>query len=192
MGLLFTAASPLAGRVKPRPLSVWPMNPVRSALQISRVFVAALLVGACQAATPSVVEYELFRPVLISPLGVSKDRLAILTKSEIDDVARARGVLGEFFRRLEKPSGNPLELLTPQYAHEKPSRLAPRTALVADETNVMEVGLTDFKFLKPESLELRFYALIMAEGTLAVGEGKAELSKLSGSWKIALVQVGGK
>jgi hypothetical protein len=91
---------------------------------------------------------------------------------------------------LEKPSGNPLELLTPTYAHEKPSRLAIRSALIADETSVMEVGLTDFRVLKPGSLELNFYALIMTEGTLAVGEGKAELNKINGTWKIAHVQVG--
>lgn len=166
------------------------MNISRALLQISCVGVAALRFALCHAETPSDFQNEFFRPVLISPVGISQDRLARLTRTDISDLTSARHVLGEFFQRLESPSGNPLQLVTPQYAHEASSRLAMRTALIADETSVVEVGLTDFKFVKPDSLELRFYALVTTEGTFSVGEGKAELSKLGPTWKIAHVQVG--
>ncbi len=141
------------------------MNVLRAVFWIGCLCASALLLAVSQAASSSAFPEEFFRPVLVSPLGVSQDRLAGLTNEEISDLTTARRVLGEFFRRLEKSSGNPLELLTPEYAHEKPSRLAIRTALIADESSVMEIGLTDFRVLKADSLELRFYALIMTEGS---------------------------
>jgi hypothetical protein len=164
------------------------MSLLRTLLQIGAV---GFFFALCQAATPAAFEDQFFEPVRVSPLGVSPDILTRLTPEEMNDLTHARQVLGAFFRRLERPSGNPLELITPQYAHEKPNRLAIRKALIADETSVLEVGLTDFKVLNPNSLELRFYALITTEGTLAVGEGKAELNRLSGTWKIAHIEVEG-
>ena len=71
-------------------------------------------------------------------------------------------------------------------------RLFVDQALVADETTILEVAVSDFqRSAGGESLELSYYVVVMAEGTLAVSEGKADFTKVDASWRISKITAGG-
>jgi hypothetical protein len=132
------------------------------------------------------------QPIVVSELGVGQDRLAPLGAAQLSDLLDARAVLGDFFKNLEEPKGSIKRDVTPDFAKATPTRLATRKALVADETTILEVAVSDFQFhAEGKSLELSYYVIVMAEGTLAVSEGKADLMKVDdSSWRISKITAG--
>jgi hypothetical protein len=132
------------------------------------------------------------QPIVVSELGIGKDRLAPLGATQMSDLLEARTVLGDFFKNLEDPKGSIERYVTPAFAKATPTRLATRKALVADETTILEVAVSDFQLSTGgKSLELSYYVVVMAEGTLAVSEGKADFSKVDASWRISKITAGG-
>jgi len=128
------------------------------------------------------------QPFVVSELGMGVDRLAPLGPAQMTDVLDAKAALGRFFKSLEDPKGSIERFVTPAFAKAKPSRLAVRQALVADETTILEMAVFDFQFLSDKkSLELRFYVVVMTEGTFEVSEGRAEMSKLDSYWRVSKI-----
>lgn len=128
------------------------------------------------------------QPIVVSELGIGEDRLAPLAATQLSDLLDARAVLGDFFKNLENPKGSVQRYVTAAFAKATPTRLATRKALVADETTILEVAVSDFQLRADgKSMELSYYVVVMAEGTLAVSEGKADLTKVDASWRISKI-----
>lgn len=131
------------------------------------------------------------QPMLVSELGIGEDRVAALGPAQMSDLLEARAVLGDFFKNLEDPKGSVKRYVTTEFAKATPTRLATRKALVADETTILEVAVFDFQLLAGgKSLELSYYVVVMAEGALAVSEGKADLTKVEVLWRISKITAG--
>jgi len=152
----------------------------------------AILLCGCNACAqePSAEAFskELLEPIEISTISIQSERLTQLSPSQRASLARARTILGEFFRSLERIEGNPRQFMTDQYARQG-DRQSIRRALVADETTVSQIRVNDFSLIGEDTLELSFYATVFSEGTYSVGEARATLRKVGEGWRVDSVEI---
>lgn len=131
-------------------------------------------------------EKRLYQPITISTLGVGADRFRALSTTRRKDLLDARVVVVHFFQHLERRDGNPSRHLI-QGQNTRP-REEIRRSLVADETTVLQMGVSDFKFDETgKRLNLGVYLLLFSEGMLVANEVNAVMEKQSGVWKISQV-----
>jgi len=147
--------------------------------------------NAC-AQEPSVEAFrnELLEPIEISRLTIWSDRLTPLSPSQRDSLLRARAVLGEFFKSLDRIDSDPRQFMTDEYARRMGDGQSIHQALVGYETTVSQIRVTDFSLLgevharREDALELSFYAMVFSTGTYVVGEARATLRKVGEAWRV--------
>jgi hypothetical protein len=132
---------------------------------------------------------ELLEPIEISAISIQGERLTELSPSQRESLVRARVVLGEFFRSLERIDGNPRQFMTDEYARQTGDRQSIRQALVAYETTVLQIRVTDFSLVGGDALELSFYATVFSEGTFLVSEARATLRRVGETWRVDAVEI---
>jgi hypothetical protein len=131
-------------------------------------------------------EKRLYQPAAVSTLGIGTDRYRALSTTSKKDLLDARVVVDRFFQALERGDGKPSQYLV--QAQSSKSREEIRKSLVADETTILQVGVSDFKFDEAgKRLNLSIYLLLFSEGTLVANEAVAVLEKRSGVWRILQV-----
>jgi hypothetical protein len=153
----------------------------------------AILLSGCNAcAQETSVEAfgdELLEPIEISAMSIQSERLTGLSPRQRESLVRARAVLGEFFKSLERIDGNPRQFMTDKYARQTSDRQSLRQTLVAYETTVLQVRVTDFSVMSEDTLDLSFYATVFSEGTFLVGEAHATLRKVGEVWRVDAVEI---
>lgn len=106
-------------------------------------------------------------------------------------VLAAKEVIGKFFRSLGG-ADDPLRYMTPAYV-KNAGNVSLRTKLVGGETQLLEVGVTDFTIESSNSsIEFKIYVLSFSEGSLTLNECLMTLDRLSDRWAIAKVCEPGK
>jgi hypothetical protein len=134
---------------------------------------------------PKAFENSFFEPMVVSSLGIPLEQLVNLHEDEIKDLQGAKLVLMNFFKNLELPDGEPSNFMASSFMKNSSDRISVRKALVEDETTILQIALLDFHFSADhKSLALGYYAVMMAEGSIVVGEGNAALKKINSTWKI--------
>lgn len=135
--------------------------------------------------TDSSFTLTFFEPMVISSLGVRPERIAQLGRAEVQALTAARSTLGEFFKSVEDPKGNPLQFMTPAYIARKPDRVAVIGSLTQPEWTILQIGVTDYQLaVDGTSVDLSFYWLQQGEGLFEVGKAKAVLRKTGTAWKV--------
>ncbi len=136
--------------------------------------------------TQSEFERRLYQPAAVSTLGIGDDRFKALSTTRRKDLLDARVVVVRFFQALERGDGNPSKYLI--QAQSSKSREEIRKSLVADETTILQIGVSDFKFDETgKKLNFTVYFLLFSEGMLVANEAIAVLEKASGLWRISQV-----
>jgi len=153
-------------------------------------FTLALWTHALPAETSAAFETRVLEPMMISSIQLNPDKVGRLRKSDRADLESARGTLSRFFKLMEDPDGVPQKCMTPSFVRVHPDRIGLRRALVADETTVLQIAMLDFEFSGGgKALEFSFYAVVMPEGSVDVGEGTAKLEKTNEGWKLSSVGI---
>lgn len=131
-------------------------------------------------------ETKLFRPANISSLGIDRDQVKRLDARQRADILAAKQVLVSMFLALEQPNWNPKPFFSEGLLARFPTSSEFTRALVAPETVVLQVGITGFDIVQPGSkIDLRFFVLIMSEGSLIVNGESASFVKRDKRWVIA-------
>src|SRR5262245_438510 len=141
----------------------------------SRSELASLVASLCacsvcgQELSVEALRTELLEPIEISVWTIQSERLAQLSESQRVGLLRARAVLGEFFKSIDRIDSDPRQFVTDEYGRRMGDAESMRQAFVAYETTVQQIRVTDFSLLNESALELSFYVMVFAEGTYVVG-----------------------
>ncbi|MBI3773005.1 MAG: hypothetical protein HY272_09935 [Gammaproteobacteria bacterium] len=147
--------------------------------------------GFCAGPKEDVFETNLFQTIEISSFAINPEKLTKLTAVDKKDLLLAKDVLRRFFISLDDSDGNYNQYLSPAFfAGKTLNRQDIRKKIIADETDLLKIGITNFDFNgNRKTVVFDFYAIVYVEGVFSLGEGKAQLEKHTGSWNISGITI---
>lgn len=139
--------------------------------------------------TRSTFEREMFSTSVITPSGISSERLEALSPKQRQDLLSARQTLMKFFKVSHSHSPDVRGLVHPDLLGRFPDQMTLLEKLFEQETAVNVGAVTGFEIRSVNEIELRYYVVLFVEGSFTLDEDKALLRRSAGKWLI--VRIGG-
>jgi hypothetical protein len=117
-------------------------------------------------------------------MSIHSSYLDPLSLNQRESLLSARTVLGEFFMSLERIETDPRQFMTDEYARRMGDQQSIRQSLVAYETTLLQIRVTDFSMSAEDTLELSFIATAFSEGMYTVSEARATMRRVGETWRV--------
>lgn len=148
------------------------------------ICVLSISQAAAQSSDRKSFATKIFSVSELSHFGIDQQRFNQLTASDKSNLLLARVVVIAFLRDIQS-GGNVFQHIAPSLANKYNSRDEFVATVLAWETSLHAVGVTDFRFLHgKKEIQLDCFVVSTSEGTMVVNEMKVTLSKFASKWRI--------
>jgi hypothetical protein len=137
--------------------------------------------------TRSTFEREMFLTSVITPSGISSDRLEARSPKQRQDLLSARQTLMKFLKVSQSHSPDVRGLVHPGLLGRFPDQMTLLGKLFGQETEVCIGAVTDFEISSANEIELGYYVVLFVEGSFILREDKTLLRRSEGKWLIARI-----
>lgn len=137
--------------------------------------------------TRSTFEREMFSTSVITPSGISSERLEALSPKQRQDLLSARQTLMKFFKVSQSHSPDVRGLVHPDLLGRFPDQMTLLGKLFGQETEVCIGTVTNFEISSANEIELGYYVVLFVEGSFILREDKTLLRRSAGKWLIARI-----
>ena len=135
----------------------------------------------------STFEREMFSTSVITPSGISSERLEALSPNQRQDLLSARQTLMKFLKVSQSHLLDVRGLVHPGLLGRFPDQMTLLGKLFGQETEVCIGAVTDFEISSANEIELGYYVVLFVEGSFILLEDKTLLRRSEGKWLIARI-----
>jgi len=129
----------------------------------------------------------MFSISVITPSGISSERLKALSSKQRQDLLSAQQTLMKFLKVSQSHSPDVRGLVHPIMLGRFPDQMTLLGKLFGQETEVCIGAVTDFEISSANEIELGYYVVLFVEGSFILREDKTLLRRSEGKWLIARI-----